>query len=657
MKIEKSLVDLFEMFQNILKNLAGDNARVSNLDILPEVEVDLLQSLDTIDFDFTEDLTIADLFERQVSKNPGQVALLNETGSLTYQELNERANGLAHHLREIGIVPESRVAILLEPGFDTVVAILGVMKSGGAFVPLDPKSPVERIAFQLEDSGCKVLISAGNLPNDIGLTTASLEVINVQDLPELGKENLAKVSSASNLAYIIYTSGSTGRPKGVMVEHAGAFNAINWRAKEYQMDETDRILLLLNYVFDGFLLTLFTPLSSGSAVYIHEKASVMDARDLARIIGEFKITQMSLMPALYSVILDEMQEGNPYYMRQVTLAGEAIDLSVIEKSQRILPHVELSDEYGPTENSIVSTAFRHLSTDQTISIGKPIENTGVCILNRAGDIQAVGVPGEICLYGIGLARGYLNNPELTNEKFVNHPYLPGTRLYKTGDLGRWLKDGNIEFLGRIDSQVKIRGFRVELGEIEAQLNQLACLREAVVNYDTNTQLLIAYYIADNQPESGEIQAELAERLPYYMVPSHFVRLDKIPLTKIGKLDKQALPPIERSLEENRDEPTNNIQQSLIQIWSDVLGVQENAIGTNMNFFDLGGNSINLMQMVNQVNARFEKNIPVAKVFSHPDIGALSALIAENGVPVIELQNVSDEDISERDDLLDLFTRG
>ena len=628
---KKETIERFvKHYINILREISEKPyQKISEIEMLTAEEKEkILYKFNDTKVKYPKDKTIYELFEEQVEKTPDNVAVVYEEKQLTYRELNERAYQLARVLRDRGVRPDSIAGIMVERSIEMIVGILGILKSGGAYLPIDPLYPKERIEYMLSDSGTGILLTNKRLFDGSKAEFNGL----IMDLYDrnlyAGEEtNLENINSSNDLAYVIYTSGTTGKPKGVMIEHQSIANTIQWRREEYKLDSTDNVLQLFSYSFDGFLTSFFTPIISGSRTIL---LSDLDAKDPVRIKNciEFKrITHFICVPALYSPIMEVITDKEASSLRIVTLAGDKLTSNLIAKTKQISTKLELVNEYGPTESSVASTIFRNIQPDKEVTIGNPIANTKIYIVNKNNRIQPIGLAGELCIAGEGLARGYLNRPELTLEKFTPNPFVPGTKMYRTGDLARWLPDGNIEFLGRIDHQVKIRGFRIELGEIETQLLKHENIKEAVVvarERGNREKYLCAYIVADREITVMELKEYLSKGLPDYMLPSFFVQLDKLPLTPNGKVDRKVLPEPDGSINTGveYEAPSNEIEEKLAVVWQSILGVSP--VGVNNNFFDLGGDSIKAIQVRSALKDKFGLEMEVKDLFVNNTIRKLSA---------------------------------
>ncbi|MES1161304.1 MAG: amino acid adenylation domain-containing protein, partial [Bacteroidota bacterium] len=518
-----------------LENPAGT---IAELDYLGASEKEqLLRDFNNTSIANPRDRTIVDLLEEQAGQHPDAIAVVFEEIELTYRELNERSNQLGWYLREkYDIRADDLIGIKVERSEWMILAILGVLKSGGAYVPIDPDYPSERIAYMLEDSRCKVLIDEQELEAFKGLQ---------KDYPV---QNLPSVSVPASLAYVIYTSGSTGKPKGVLIEQKSVINYNSWFLHAYQIGKEEGTLLLSSFTFDGVITSLFGALLSGNSIYVISKEMVKSPRQLAGYIRNNKVSFLKITPSYLNAMVSddecfELLTGSKH-LRLIIIGGEAINVGDIKKIKRRAGHISLVNHYGPTETTVGVIAAKIEDAADRIPIGKPIFNTAIYMLDRENRLVPVGVVGEICVGGAGLARGYLNQPELTAAKFVSNPFKAGERMYRTGDLGRWLPDGSIEFLGRKDDQVKIRGYRIELGEIENTLRRYPGIESAIVIVRSHPGMdseLVAYLVGKKALNISDLRAYLGKSLPAYMLPGHYVQLESLPVTHIGKVDKTRLP--------------------------------------------------------------------------------------------------------------------
>ncbi len=628
--------------------LANPRERISKLLLLTEAERRrLLVDLNETRTDYPLDKCLHHLFEAQVEQTPDAIAVVYESEKLTYRELNARANQLAHYLRGLGVGPESLVGICLERSLEMMVSILGVLKAGGAYVPLDPGYPRRRLAFMLEDCQAAVVLTQQRLAEELGvaeLGAGHCEVVCLEAIKErLAQErveNLASGVISDNAAYVIYTSGSTGRPKGVIISHRAIGNHTHWLRDHFGLAASDCFLQKTAFSFDAAGTEFYASLLVGARLIMARAGGQQDSSYLARMITEHGVTILQLVPSLLRVLLDEPEFANCESLRRVICAGEALPAELQERfagCQR-LSGAELHNFYGPTEAAIDVSYWphQHAAGRSIVPIGRPLANTQIYLLSRELELLPVGVAGELHIGGENLARGYLKRPELTAEKFIPDPFSEeaGRQLYKTGDLARYLPDGNIEYLGRIDNQVKVRGFRIELGEIETALNQHEAVKESVVIAQEDVQgnkRLVAYVVIDpasslSGPSSKELREYIKGKLPEYMVPSALVLMDGLPLTPNGKVDRRALPAPngERpDLTESFVAPRTPAEEQLAGIWAEVLGVKQ--IGIHDNFFELGGDSILCIQVVGKASQRGIRVTP-RQIFQRPTIAELATVL-------------------------------
>ncbi|WP_442937032.1 amino acid adenylation domain-containing protein [Nostoc sp.] len=575
------------------------------------------------------------MFEMQVERSPQATAVVFENTQLTYQQLNQRANQLAHHLRSLGVGPEVLVGICLERSLEMIVGLLGILKAGGAYVPLDPAYPSERLAFILEDTQTPVLLTQEKLVKNLPPHQAQVVCLDLgwEANIENSQENPVNETTPDNLIYVIYTSGSTGQPKGVTIAHRGICNQLCWKQTTFGLTQADKVLLTISFSFDPSVWQIFWPLCFGGQLFVARPGGHQDTAYLVRVITEQQITVLALVPSILRVLLEEKGIENCRFIRHITCGGEALPGELIERffAKLNLDNV-LHNCYGPTEASIDTTFWTcQRGTNYAIApIGRPINNAEIHIFDENLQPVPIGESGELHIGGIGLARGYLNRPELTIEKFIFNPFSSetGARLYKTGDLARYLSDGNIEFLGRIDHQVKIRGFRIELGEIEAILGQHPALTQTLVIAREDVpgdKRLVAYVVASPEqiPSQVELRRFLETRLPEYMVPSFFVFLDTLPLNPNGKIDRRALPAPDTSdiRLSTFVPPQNSTEEVLAGIWAKILRLEQ--VGIHDNFFELGGHSLLATQVMSLVRQVFRIEIPLQLLFENPTIATLA----------------------------------
>jgi amino acid adenylation domain-containing protein len=641
---------MLEHYVALLKGVSAGTAQpIDRLPLLPEAERELVVER----FNQTAAaLPIAQpidaLFEAQVARTPGAVALVamgapgadgapvvQET--LSYAELDARANRLAQQLRALGVRPGRLVAVSLERSAELVVAVLGVLKAGGAYLPVDPDYPAERIAFMLGDARPVVLVSDTATAARIGVSAGAPEgpqLLLLDAAADAASEGTApeRLAGADDLAYVIYTSGSTGRPKGVLIEHRGLCNLVLAQIEGFGLTPASRTLQFASFSFDASVSEIFTALVSGGRLYLAGRETLLSSTALPRLIREEGITTVTLPPSLLAVLQPDELPG----LQTVVSAGEALS---VDLARRWSAGRRVINAYGPTEATIGPTMFdtAGLAPDAAVvPIGRPIANMQIYILDQLGQPLPVGVAGEICIGGVGLARGYLNRPELTAEKFVPCDLGDGERrrIYRTGDLGRFRADGTIECLGRLDQQVKIRGLRIELGEVEAQLRAHPAVREACVAAREDRpgdRRLVAYLVTGAPLEEliPVLRAHLLERLPEFMLPSAFVQLEALPLTPNGKVNQRALPaPASRQRGSAAAAPQSELERAVARIWGEALGVE--GVGLHDNFFELGGHSLLMVKVHGQLQELVGRELSIVELFRYPTIATLAGHLSQAG---------------------------
>jgi amino acid adenylation domain-containing protein/non-ribosomal peptide synthase protein (TIGR01720 family) len=619
--------------QTLLEAIAGDpDRRLGELPILADAERHrLLVEWNGTHADVSGDGCIHELVEVQAARSPEACAVAFGSQRLTYAALNTRANQLARHLRALGVGPEAIVGVCMERSPEAIVALLGVLKAGGAYLPLDPAYPQERLAFMVEDAGAPVLLTQARLLADLPATKAHVVCLDSQWAASIAHEdgsNLAGLVRPSNLAYVIYTSGSTGKPKGVLVEHASLLNLVAWHNRTYNLGPDDRTAHVAGLGFDASVWEVWPPLAAGASLHLPEEETRSDPRQLRAWLLRHGITVAFVpTPIVEDVIAGAWPPDAP--LRHLLTGGDRL----ARAPPAGLPF-RLVNHYGPTESTVVASSAEVVpASEGAPPIGRPIANTRLYVLDRRMEPVPMGVAGELCIGGSGLARGYLNRPDLTADRFVPDPFSgePGARLYRTGDLARHRADGQLEFLGRLDHQVKIRGYRIELGEVEAALAKHPRLREAVVlaREDAPGQRrLVAYLVPNGEaaPDAAELRDFLKRGLPAHMVPAAFVTLAALPLTRNGKVDRKALPAPEGPGSDRTVfvAPRTGVEETLARLWSGALRVGR--VGIHDNFFELGGDSILSIQVASRATAEGIRLTPKA-IFQHPTIAELAALAA------------------------------
>ncbi len=576
--------------------------------------------------EYPKNKTMIELFEEQVEKTPNSIALVYGDVQLTYAELNEKANQLAWKLRGMGVKQDDFVVIIAERSIEMIVGIYGIIKAGGAYVPMDSTYPADRLWYMIEDCQPKaVLIYNAKIKTEI-------PVIELSDSKgwEGSTQNPVRINSPEDLLYMIYTSGTTGRPKGVINKHKGIVNLLTWMTKKYPINEEDVILFKTTYIFDVSVSEVFWWSLVGAKLVIAKPDDEKNPMLLAKVIEEKSVTVVNFVPSMLAVFLQNIENRETLKtIKYIIAAGEALKLADVNKFYDIVTRnnytARLNNLYGPTESSIYATYYDCYAGLNKVLIGKPVGNMNIYILNK-GLLCGIGIPGELCIGGDGVAKGYLNRLELTMEKFVKNPFGEGV-MYKTGDLARWMPDGNIEYLGRIDEQVKVRGFRIELGEIENCLRQVAGVMDVavIVREKAGDNAIFAYVVAKTDINIGEIKEELRKKLPEYMIPAYMMQLEDLPITRNGKLDKHALPQIENQGLNEYVAPRNETEIVLCNIFSEILGVEQ--VGINDNFFEIGGHSLSATRLVNQVEVVTGYKIMLRDIFSKPTVEKLSMLMS------------------------------
>jgi amino acid adenylation domain-containing protein len=622
-------------FRTLLGAMIVDDTRpAGSLPMLFEIERNrILCEWNDTGAGFPHDKCVHELFEEQVLKTPVAPAVVFENASLSYVELNIKANRLAHYLRELGVQSDARVAICLERRLEMIVALLAVLKAGGAYMPLDPTYPIERLRFMFEDSGPVALITQRHYRQSfIGLSD-SLPILDMTSTPfPWNGRSDANLDCASigltpdHLAYVIFTSGSTGTPKGVAVEHRNAVNLIHWARSSFGADILRSTLFSTSLSFDLAVFECFVPITSGATVRIVQNALALEP-------ATADVTLINTVPSAMDALIQADKVTST--VRTINLAGEVLKPTLVERIFSTTAVNTVCNLYGPSETSVYSTWVVMRRGEAFVShIGRPIANTRIYVLDAHRQPVPVGVVGELYIGGVGVARGYLNRPELTAEKFLTDPFSPelGARMYRTGDLGKWLADGNVEFLGRNDSQVKIHGFRIELGEIEARLASCPGVRDAAVIASEDARGdkgLIAYYTSSEEeaPSPRALRLHLSTTLPTYMVPAAYVRLKMLPQTANGKIDRTALslPDADARPAGTYEPPQGGIESSLASIWAEVLDVEH--VGKNDNFFDLGGHSLLIAKLLARVKRDLDMYVPMATIFQHSTLHEFSNALA------------------------------
>lgn len=591
--------------------------------LMPAEKQRILQGFNQTALDYPRSVLLHHLFEEQVARTPKAVALVWGEEEITYAELNRRANQLAHHLQQAGVKAETLVGLWMERSPELIISLLAILKAGGAYVPLDPEYPAERIAYILKQSRTQLVLTHSSL--QAHLSNSDVKTMMVDQLPEQWslehQENPISESLPQDLAYVIYTSGSTGQPKGVMIEHRNAVSLLAWAKRIYKEDELRGVLASTSICFDLSVFELFLPLSMGGTVIL-----AANALQLPELPARNRVTLLNTVPSAATELL--RINGIPASVRVVNLAGEPLPNPLAQQLYQLDSVTKVYNLYGPSEDTTYSTyALVEKGGQSAPPIGRPIANTEAYVLDAEMSPLPIGVPGELYLAGEGLSRGYYRRPDLTDERFLPHPFQPGERVYRTGDLVCWLPDGQLAFLGRIDHQVKIRGYRIELGEIEETLRQHPLVSEAVVvarGEQLSEKRLCAYLVLQAQEDSQpDWQAFLAKKLPEYMIPSHFITLDALPLTPNGKVDRKALPLPEQVSDSEYVAPQTATEELVASIWSEVLKVER--VGRYDHFFRLGGHSLLATQVLSRLRERLDiEDLPLQILFTKTTVSELAA---------------------------------
>jgi aspartate racemase len=639
-------------FQTMLEAIVDDpEQKLSRLPMLTTPEKHQLADWNQTDAEYPGALCMHELVEAQAARTPNAIAVEHADQRLTYRELEQRANQLAHFLTKRGVGPESRVGICLRRSLELPVALLAVLKAGGACVPLDPAYPKERLTYMLEDSQTSLVLTQPGLLAEV--TDFDAEIIALDpgwnSFFAESRENPRSAVKPENLAYVIYTSGSTGKPRGVLLSHRGLVNHNTAAVKLFGITSADRMAQFASISFDIAIEEIFPTWIAGAALVIREEDASLAVGDFLRWVSERNVTALDLPTAYWHELVGELSESTlqlPESLRIVIVGGEKASSAALAAWHKLAgSRVRWVNTYGPTETSVIVTSFEPHNWDAIppiLPIGRPIANTKIHILDEHLQPLPVGIPGDLFVSGPGLARGYLNRPEITAEKFIRDPFTtePDTRMYKTGDRARYLANGEIEFAGRTDDQVKIRGYRVELKEIESVLGAYPGVREVVVVARENAREngpgdkhLAAYVVPSREqaPTGSELRSHLKQKLPHYMVPSAFVLLEAMPKTPNGKVDRRAMPapqPADFTEPNEYVAPADDLENNLVRIWCAVLGKEK--IGTRDNFFDLGGHSLLAARLMHRIEQTLGQRLPLAALLQAPTVEQFAALLRQEG---------------------------
>jgi bacitracin synthase 1 len=615
----------------------SSDKKISSIGILPYKEREtILNTFNKTNVTYNKDLTIFEMFERQVDKTPNNIAVVCGKEKLTYDELNQKANALARTLRQDGVNSDTIVGLFVERSIYMIIGILAVMKAGGAYMPIDSEYPSDRITYMLENSDASSLITQKHMKNRVDF---SGKIYAIDDTYSYMEESgdLEPISTVNNIAYVIYTSGSTGKPKGVKVEHRSLVNYITWFSKKADLKEKDKTILLSSFAFDLSYTSLYSSLLSGGELHIVSKEDYTDPEKLLHYINSNEITYIKATPSLFSMLVNTYSFNKSDIcksIRLIVLGGEPINVTLVEKYNQLYPDAQIMNHYGPTECTIGCIAtlidLNNLNEYKRCPvIGMPIDNAKVFILDNKLEPVAIGQTGELYIGGSCLARGYMNLKDLDKERFLKNPFTRNNndRIYKTGDLGRYLEDGSIEFLGRIDNQVKVRGYRIELGEIENSILSYpgvdkACVIDIEDSYGNKE--ICAYIVTSKELTTYNLRKYLLNKLPTYMIPSYFVTVDEIPITSNGKVNRKALPiPNKEHLDTiEYVEPRTDTEKRLVTVWREVLGVDK--IGIDNNFFEIGGHSLKATILMSKIQKEFNVLLSMKDIFDNPTIRELSS---------------------------------
>lgn len=615
------------------------------------------------------DRCIHQLFEDQVRKTPEAIAVEFNDATLTYRELNERANQLAHFLRQLGVRPDSLVGISLERSLEVVVGVYGILKAGGTYVPLDPTYPGDRLTYMVQSARCAVLLTQEKLASRFA-ALPGVQILKLDtDWPTIAtqrRDDPAPAATPDNLIYVIFTSGSTGQPKGAAVYHRGFTNLLNWFVTDFEITSADRTLLVSSLSFDLTQKNLYAPLIRGGRLHLYPPVPY-DVSLLRRLIQKHGITLVNCTPSAFYPLIEPPEDATLAMLaslRIVFLGGESISIP------RLRPwfthptcHADVANTYGPTECTDICGAYRltraNLDRYGFVPLGRPVFNVQLAIVDSNLKPCSVGTPGELCVAGAGIGAGYLNDAAMTAARFVPNPFpgISGPTIYRTGDQARWLPDGVIEFLGRLDHQVKIRGFRIELQEIEAALDAHPAVRESIVvvkgaaTEGVDPRLVCFFTVEGGQPPTAAVLREhLRSRLPDYMTPSAFHALASFPLSPNGKVDRRAIAklpePSIASASPAAPAPTNDLEQKIHQIWLEVLGRSQ--AGMDDNFFDVGGTSIQVAQVHTRLQTLLKRDLPITDLFAYPTIRALAGHLGAGGNAPNAMQAIKDRASRQRE---------
>ena len=657
---------LADQFQALVTSaLDNPEATVGELNIMSDRQLQqLLVEFNQTEADYSREQCIHHRFETQVKQTPNHVAVVFEAAQLTYIELNQRANQLAHYLQRLGVGPDVLVGILVERSssgeasltLDVITAILGILKAGGAYLPLDTALPKESLTFRLQDAQVPILLTQQSLVEKLPDYSGHVICLD-RDSVVIAQENSENLTSGANgesLVYVLFTSGSTGQPKGVAIEHRSLLNYVDGILTRLELPSGSRYATFSTVAADLGNTAIFPALCTGGCLHVVSQEHLSNPEALASYFQRHPIDCLKIVPSHLAALLTSPEMQSILPRQRLILGGEAASWSLVEQLQQQTPSCQIVNHYGPTETTVgvLTYLVKGQSAKQiskTVPLGRPLANTQVYVLDKQLQPLPIGVSGELYISGAGLARGYLNRPELTEERFIANPFSnePRAQLYKTGDLARYLPDGNLEFLGRTDNQVKIRGFRIELGEIEAILDRHPGVRQSVVAVweEQENKRLVAYVVPNKQkqPSVSDLRDFLREKRPEYMVPGAFVFLKALPLMSNGKVNRQSLPAPNQArpeLAETFVAPRNEVEQTLAAIWQEMLQVEK--VGVNDNFFELGGHSLLVVQVHSKLQGVFNRSLSITDLFKYPTIGTLASYLNQEKSKQPSLEKVQEQ---------------
>ncbi|MBB6716466.1 non-ribosomal peptide synthetase, partial [Clostridium gasigenes] len=632
---EETIQRICNQFKLILKDVLSDDDKIiDDISILNEEEENIILNKfnDTyVEYDKTK--TVVDMFEEQVEKTPNNIAVVFENEAITYKKLNERANSLARVLIGKGVGPDDIIGIMVERSINMIVGIMAIVKAGGAYLPIDPEYPKDRIEYILNNSEAKIILIQNRFKERIKQEIVICDVDDEQ-LYKGNIHNLKRIANENNLAYVIYTSGTTGKPKGVMIEHGSIMNRINWMQRKYNISSNDVILQKTTYTFDVSVWEVFWWSFVGATVRLLIPGGEKDPNIIAKNIKEGKVTVIHFVPSMFNVfmeyIISENKTRDINSLEKVFTSGEELkseQSNLFNEKIGKLNNTKLVNLYGPTEAAVDVTYYDCKENEEVVPIGKPIDNIRLYIVDKNKCLIPIGVVGELCISGVGLARGYLNNEKLTEEKFVDNPHEIGQKMYKTGDLAKWLPDGNIEYLGRIDEQVKIRGFRIELGEITNVLRRIDYIKDVAViarEDSVGEKAIYGYIVSDINVDFKKVKKEIRKKLPDYMIPAYMMQIEQVPVNGSGKLDKRVLPEIAYESKEEYIAPRNEIEKIIVRIFEEVIGI--NNISVDADFFEIGGHSLRATKVANRIESKTGVRIPINIIFSERTVEYIAIYI-------------------------------